>query len=632
MLMSLFLSGTVIVPTASPENEGSGTTLKSRKLGAVLLVGIIAGALIFNLLRPGRSEAPAVLPPSAPLFIAERGCFGCHRWEGVKPFEQGPSLDGAGEKLRPGWVERFLDAPQQLQPHGRMPRLELSVQERADLQAMLASGSTNAAPRGDAVRGRQLYETNQCVKCHADLTYAAAKLNRAWLVSFLQNPGPDMPTFGLSEADAADFAEFLLEDQTDLEVTSGSAERGHALFIRHGCAACHSLEHLRGPDMTKLLTEKPARSFHDFDLAFVEHVLQKWTTPGQGPAPSLEDEMPENYWELPVPPQGQAPRAWSGLERSLHPAACGVCHPVQFAEWKSSLHARAFGPGFRAELRSGVDDVSTCHTCHTPLSEQADNPELRRHAIVCSSCHVRGHRRFGPTQEQQREGPSAHGGAVRSEAFERAEFCVRCHQFGEGQDMPGGKFVMDVYREWREARQERACQSCHMPDRRHLWRGIHDRDMVRGAMKLEIEAGERIEIKITNSGAGHMMPTYIVPLIVLSARFEDAAGREIEGTLRTWEIGRELTDSLDEEISDTRLKPGETRTYIYEGSPPASASRIVAAVDVHPDHLYLGLFESRLRRGDLDTETRALYREAHDRPLAPAYRALTVRKELKVLP
>ena len=41
-----------------------------------------------------------------------------------------------------------------------------------------------------------------------------------------------------------------------------------------------------------------------------------------------------------------------------------------------------------------------------------------------------------------------------------------------------GKPLENTYEEWRKspaARRGLQCQNCHMPDRRHLWRGIHDR-------------------------------------------------------------------------------------------------------------------------------------------------------------
>ena len=49
----------------------------------------------------------------------------------------------------------------------------------------------------------------------------------------------------------------------------------------------------------------------------------------------------------------------------------------------------------------------------------------------------------------------------------------------------------------RHAREGRACQACHMPERRHLWRGIHDPEMVKRALGREVTASRLREIDVT---------------------------------------------------------------------------------------------------------------------------------------
>ncbi len=58
----------------------------------------------------------------------------------------------------------------------------------------------------------------------------------------------------------------------------------------------------------------------------------------------------EAHWRFPIPPQGDPPEGSSALESALDPASCGACHPKQFAEWKGTLHAGAFSPGFAGQL------------------------------------------------------------------------------------------------------------------------------------------------------------------------------------------------------------------------------------------------------------------------------------------
>jgi hypothetical protein len=124
----------------------------------------------------------------------------------------------------------------------------------------------------------------------------------------------------------------------------------------------------------------------------------------------------DEYWRLPVPPQGPAPAGFSEAETALDPQFCGACHPKQHREWLTSLHSGAFSPGFAGQLVEGElaapAEVRNCQTCHAPLAEQqpwsaalAPNTEfdaaLRRHGIVCASCHVRAQRHFGPPRRAE---------------------------------------------------------------------------------------------------------------------------------------------------------------------------------------------------------------------------------------
>ncbi|MBA7466455.1 hypothetical protein ES707_01639 [subsurface metagenome] len=58
--------------------------------------------------------------------------------------------------------------------------------------------------------------------------------------------------------------------------------------------------------------------------------------------------------------------------------------------------------------------------------------------------------------------------------------------------------------EWEQspaARNGMTCQSCHMPQRRHLWRGIHDPDMVRSGLTPEFVAeADAARFRLTSTG------------------------------------------------------------------------------------------------------------------------------------
>ncbi len=65
-----------------------------------------------------------------------------------------------------------------------------------------------------------------------------------------------------------------------------------------------------------------------------------------------------------------------------------------------------------------------------------------------------------------------------------------------------------------------------MPGQRHLWKAIHDPDVVRGGIRLEAGikgASENptgtieVEVKVTNAAVGHIFPSYVTPKVFVRA-------------------------------------------------------------------------------------------------------------------
>src|SRR2546423_5460380 len=80
------------------------------------------------------------------------------------------------------------------------------------------------------------------------------------------------------------------------------------------------------------------------------------------------------HWRTPLPAQGPPPARFTPLEASLAPEACGTCHPAQLADWRTSTHAAAMGPGVAGQLAEMLDrepaTALACQQCHAPLAEQ----------------------------------------------------------------------------------------------------------------------------------------------------------------------------------------------------------------------------------------------------------------------
>jgi hypothetical protein len=369
---------------------------------------------------------------------------------------------------------------------------------------------------------------------------------------------------------------------------------------------------------------------------------------------STADEFFSAYWRLPVPPQGPPPASFTAKEASLRPEDCGSCHRTQYLDWKESLHAKAMGPGPLGQIldltRSNPGEALLCASCHAPLSEQSPflpgkagstegrlasnpdfDPELRLQGITCAACHVRAHRRFGPPKDPAAapypSGMPNHGGARRTPFFERAQFCKECHQFDPDDTvLVNGKPLQDTYREWKRsfwAEGGAACQDCHMPNRRHLWRGIHDPEWVKNGVRIDARLEESgrgrggaetgLIVEVANTGVGHKFPTYVTPKVFVRAVLLDARGHPLLGTRRERMIGWDARFEEDgwKEYSDTRIAPGEKFTARFRWARAASARKIRAWVEVHPDHFYhVHFYPAYLRRDDLSPEGRRLVQQA----------------------
>lgn len=348
---------------------------------------------------------------------------------------------------------------------------------------------------------------------------------------------------------------------------------------------------------------------------------------------AAESAFLARHWRVPIAPQGRAPARYSPLEQSLAPGSCGACHPTQFGDWSTSLHARSMGPGVIGQVvemrKTDPETARLCLTCHAPLSEQqpdigrgADvvpNPALdqalHRQGLVCVACHVRRHERFGPPRRGVSEGrvpdraALPHDGVTRSSAFLRSEFCSTCHQFAADGFALNGKLLENTYAEWKTspaARKGLECQDCHMPDRRHLWRGIHDPDMVKSAVDIRLTMDRpryrpgdevRATMTIAASRVGHFFPTYVTPKVTVRFDLVDATGTSVEGSGKEYRVGREVSLDLSREVADTRIPPGGTAAFQYQRRLARPGLRLRATVTVFPDDFYTGLFESLLREG-----------------------------------
>ncbi len=273
-------------------------------------------------------------------------------------------------------------------------------------------------------------------------------------------------------------------------------------------------------------------------------------------------------------------------------------------------------------LNDYVKDGVSCDFCHTisrmglPTDRtQVKFPELYNHYYGLSYEHRFGIQKFGPLDEAP---TSAH--TIRySSVFVDSRMCAPCHQEVNGY----GVIVQDTYNEWLRSDyavpgpNHKTCQDCHMPTTQELGLGrqptskhgpdrrdshVHDfrgttPEFLRKAAELSLDA-ERNEdfvtatVDITNSGAGHMLPTGLpFHQLVLVVRAEDADGVVFYEEIRTYE--KRLTRSFDfrDEVpyweadlvlGDNRIAPNETVTEEFE----INASGVTGSVFVTAQLFY----------------------------------------------
>ncbi|HYN76686.1 MAG TPA: multiheme c-type cytochrome [Lamprocystis sp. (in: g-proteobacteria)] len=302
------------------------------------------------------------------------------------------------------------------------------------------------------------------------------------------------------------------------------------------------------------------------------------------------DDGLDPYWTRPIPAQGPAP-AWATdnpVLTDLSAETCRLCHPAQFADWSASLHARAMSPGLLGQLDAfALDTQRDCLACHAPREESLDHWEAQGltgagkiTAIDCAACHVRAHYRQGPRAIAQ----TPHGPVAALPLIRQAEFCAPCHQFDATGLAVNGQPLENTFAEWQASRYARAgvtCQTCHMPERSHAFKGIHDPETTRRALSVRaLRVRDGLRVRAGNVGAGHALPTYVTPRILVRLQgadgtpsLEHAIARRMRWTAETgWE-----------QLADDRLLPDQ---WVDLTLPLPPQSLGLVRVEVEPGHDY----------------------------------------------
>ena len=245
---------------------------------------------------------------------------------------------------------------------------------------------------------------------------------------------------------------------------------------------------------------------------------------------------------------------------------------------------------------------------------------LSQQGVLCGACHVRNYQWFGPPPRAPlSSSQQAHSRWQTQNAFTDSRFCAACHQFPKEGYTLNGKLLENTYQEWQNspsAQQQKSCQSCHMPDRQHLWRGIHDVEMVRSGVTIRLsdllftKNMLHISLVLQNTHTGHFFPTYVTPKVVMQIYQEDETGHLITETLQEVVIAREVSLDLDREYFDTRLAPNEVASLKYCQIRHVEAKNLVVNIQVYPDAFYTRFYQNLLAGGKLTTEAISFIKKA----------------------
>ncbi len=191
------------------------------------------------------------------------GCWGCHKMKGLEDLPKpGPNLARLAAKTTPEWTARWLVNPRAFRSNTKMPRFfyldnfatehgrKLTDTMVAGVTAYLIAKSGPAAypapAKGDAARGKALFENVGCEGCHIsepgaerkvmdgwrqhgpNLIGLAEKTTPGWLAAWLKdpkayNPETRMPNLRLSDDEIADLVAYLMSRPSQPEFKASRA-------------------------------------------------------------------------------------------------------------------------------------------------------------------------------------------------------------------------------------------------------------------------------------------------------------------------------------------------------------------------------------------------------------------------
>jgi cytochrome c554/c'-like protein len=343
---------------------------------------------------------------------------------------------------------------------------------------------------------------------------------------------------------------------------------------------------------------------------------------------------------------------------------CGECHQDIHKAWSESAHAKSFtDPAFQAGMtesagKYGDSSKALCLTCHAPTTRVTHSTDLKdplvQEGISCDFCHTvksvdlsrtepfemkPGLTKYGPFQYA----PSpAHMTEFSLLHRNKPTLCAGCHEYKNAKGFP----ALTTYSEWMAGPypvQGVSCQDCHMAlvqgdtarsdvktrdEGSYRFVNLHrlvgggSLGQLRRGLDLKILTAEPrgedgvVEVEITNSAAGHKIPTGLPSKqLVLTVRAL-AGDKETSSETRVYErklVGDkgapiksdgDLFMNASKVVSDNRIAPKEKRRESFRF--PLKSGSMTAEITLAYRYQAPGQTEPKILT--IATETRQLRR------------------------
>ena len=276
-------------------------------------------------------------------------------------------------------------------------------------------------------------------------------------------------------------------------------------------------------------------------------------TRARPPEPATRESPPAPPIAAPTMP---GPATLARLHAPTQNRGCESCHLEIAAEWRGSLHQRAYlDPEFARALDR--EPQPFCRGCHAPEADPRAPapPALDAPAGLPADAVL-------AVPKDSRAAPHP---VVESVAFAGAPACAACHEFS----FPGRPAPMQLtVREHAASRfAATSCADCHMPwtgdgpgrHRSHVFAASRDPALLQRALRVEATRQPgRVTLRLIPAEVGHAVPTGdLFRRLLVEAEATDKTGAPVSHDART--LGRRFERRHESSLRTVQVEVADDR-------------------------------------------------------------------------